>query len=310
MSVSCLSPLRRRRLLAAAALSLPALPTLATPAPVRPSGRQWRLNVPAPPYFDPTDQPFNRALLSLALERMGDAVMITRSSAQTWARQVRELDSGQADVAPLPALPRAYEGFRLRRVDFPLRPGLLGLRLLLVRADRLREFAGINTLAGLRRLRLGYGLDWVDRAEMQRQGFQLVGARSATALYQLLREGQCDMLSRGINELDQELKALAANGPPLAVLPGVALHYPLEDCYFLAPQHQELQQRLLAGLQRLLADGGWLRLLGEHYAARLRGLGFEDRRVIRLPDYPAPEGLPPELLDAPRWLPKILQAGA
>lgn len=121
----------------------------------------WRLRMPSPPFHEPVDQPYNQALLALALQQVGDRLTLLRSSPQTWPRQVRELQQGRVDVAPLPALDGAYQGFALRRVDFPLRPGLLGLRVLLVRKDRVAELSRIDSLERLKReLRLGYGADW------------------------------------------------------------------------------------------------------------------------------------------------------
>ena len=183
--------------------------------------------MPSPPFHEPVDQPYNQALLTLALRQAGDRLTLLRSAPQTWARQVRELQQGLVDVAPLPALDGAYQGFALRRVDFPLRPGLLGLRLLLVRKDRVAELSRIDSLERLQReLRLGYGADWADRELMHKLGFRLVPARSTEALFASLRNGDCDLLSRGLNEVDGELRLLAAGGRDIAVLPGVALHYP------------------------------------------------------------------------------------
>jgi hypothetical protein len=295
------SSLSRRGLLLAGLPAVTPLPTGATPTP-----RSWRLRMPTPPFFDPTEQPFNRELLMLALQRLGDRVELQRSAPQTWARQLRELESGAVDLAPLPIVPGAYDGFQLRRVDFPLRPGLLGLRLLVVRADRLPSWRGLDRLDALRHQRLGYGSDWADRPLMRSLGFELVESRSLRGLYGLLRSGDCDWLSRGLNELEQEWPTLG--GPDLAVLPELALHYPLDDCYFVAPKQEELAQRLLDGLQRKRADGSWLRLLARHYAPLLRRHALGQRRILRLVDYPQPPGLPAELLDAPRWLPALLDS--
>lgn len=287
------------------------LPWLAAPwvAPALAEGQHWRLRMPSPPFHEPVDQPFNRELLTLALQQVGDRLTLLRSAPQTWARQVRELQQGLVDLAPLPAVDGAYQGFALRRVDFPLRPGLLGLRLLLVRQDRVAELSRIDSLDRLRReTRLGYGADWADRELMQKLGFRLVLARSTEGLYGSLLAGECDVLSRGLKEVDGELRQLGRESREIAVLPELALHYPLDDCFYLAPRHERLQTQLLAGLQRCRADGSWLRLLARHYGGLLRRHAFERRRIWRIEGYPAPHGLEPELLDAALWLPRLLAA--
>lgn len=286
--------MRRRHLL---------LPCLVPPAL---AAGHWALRVPEPPFHEPLAQPFNDELLIAALERLGDRVSLRRSPPQTWARQIRELEQGLVDVAPLPALDGAYQGRRLLRVDFPLRPGLLGLRLLLARQDRVAELGRLGSLEQLRRVaRIGYGADWADRERMEQLGFQLVLARSTEGLYELLRSGRCDLLSRGFKEVEPELQRFGKGAPALAVLPDVALHYPLDDCFFVAPQQQALHAALGEGLQRLRRDGGWLQLLRRHYGPLLRRLAMARRQIWPLPGYPAPGGLEPELLDPRPWLARL-----
>lgn len=290
--------MQRRLCLRTALLALPGAP--------RAAPRVWTLRLPEPPFHEPLLQPFNEELLIAALERLGDRVSLRRSPPQTWARQVRELEKGLVDVAPLPAVDDAYQGRRLLRVDFPLRPGLLGLRLLLAREDRLAELGRLDSLDRLRRgARIGYGADWADRERMERLGFQLVLARSTEGLYELLRSGRCDLLSRGFKEVEAELLRFGAGAPRIAVLPGVALHYPLEDCFFVSPQRQALQAALVDGLQRLRSDGGWLQLLSRHYGPLLRRQAMPQRQIWPLPGYPAPRGLDPELLDPRPWLARL-----
>ena len=270
------------------------------------AARQWRVRLPEPPFHEPQLQPYNEALLVAALERLGDGVSLRRSSPQTWARQIRELEQGLVDVAPLPAIDGAYQGRQLLRVDFPLRPGLLGLRLLLAREDRVAELGRLGSLEQLRRgARIGYGADWADRELMQKLGYQLVLARSTEGLYELLRSGACDLLSRGVKEIEPELQRFGGGAPRIAVLPGVALHYPLDDCYFVAPRQQALHAALGDGLQRLRRDGGWLSLLSRHYGPLLRRLAMGERQIWPLPGYPAPGGLEPELLDPRPWLARL-----
>lgn len=270
------------------------------------AARQWLIRLPEPPFHEPLAQPYNEELLIAALERLGDRVSLRRSPPQTWARQVRELEQGLVDVAPLPAIDGAYQGRRLLRVDFPLRPGLLGLRLLLAREDRLAELGRLGSLEQLRRgARIGYGADWADRERMEQLGFQLVLARSTEGLYELLRSGRCDLLSRGVKEVEAELQRYGAGAPRIAALPGVALHYPLEDCFFVAPQQQALQAALVDGLQRLRGDGGCLQLLSRHYGPLLRRQAMPQRQIWALPGYPAPSGLEPELLDPRPWLTRL-----
>ncbi len=265
-----------------------------------------RVRIPLPP--EPGAGPsFEMELLALALSKAQASATIETVSSQNWMRQIRQLQNGQADVAALPAVDGAYAGHALHRVNLPLRPGLLGLRLFLVRKDRVAELsAQSQSLAQLQRLRLGYGVDWVDAPLMERLGFRLVKARTAVGLYDLLHQEQCDFLSRGLNEVEPDMAKFGQGPVPLAVLPAVGMNYPLDHCFHVSPHRPELRAVLHLGLDRAQADGSWVELLGRHYGAALHRLAVDRRMLWPLPGYPAPEGVEPRMLDLARWLPGIV----
>lgn len=263
------------------------------------------VRMPGPPFPIGQHPFFQGELASLALRKAGWPEGLQILSTQTWPRQVRELRDGHADVAPLPALnPALYADFALRRVDFPLRRGLLGVRQLVVRADRVAEFKALPHLAALQqRHRLGYGLEWGDLPLMQQLGFQVVTARSTELLYEGLRQGSIDFLSRGINEVSSEMLRLADPKVRLAVVPGVLLFYPLDDCFFVSPHRPELHEALSRGLALAFRDGSYAALFRQHFGEALSGV--REARVWRLNGYPLPPGLPLTDYDVlNRWVPR------
>lgn len=283
----------RRRLLAglgAWAFAAPAAWSRTTHTPETQGDATVRM--PGPPVHVERQTFFQGELARLALDKAGHAADPLRLlSTQTWPRQVRELRDGHADVAPLPALdPALYAEFSLTRVDFPLRRGLLGVRQLVVRADRLPEFTALAHLSDLQqRHRLGYGQDWGDMPLMAQLGFQVVTARSTDLLYAGLRQGSLDFLSRGLNETPSELLRFSDPQVPLAVVPGVLLFYPLDDCFFVGPHRPQLRAVLMEGLQRARRDGSYRRLFQRHFGASLAAV--RGSRVWQLPGYPQPPGL-------------------
>lgn len=303
---------RHRRALLGAALGMAASgPTLAAERG-HAQGEPWRLRVPEAPRREGAVGALQQALLKAALEAQGHTIALDPVPAQTWARQLRELQSGRLDVAPLPLNDRAYADFGLLRVDLPLRPGLLGLRVLVARADRAAEWARAEHLRDLQaRARLGYGTDWADRDAMVTAGFQVVGARSVPALYDLLHRGDCEVLSRGVTEVDAELALMGSarpGGVPLVVVPDLALTCPLDDAFHLGPQNRTLHELLQAGQRQLARSGAWSALLARHHGDALLRHRMAQRRLWDLPGYPAPRGVAPEWLDVRRWLPLILAA--
>jgi len=278
----------RRHLLASLGAWGVAAPAAAAPE----AAATGTVRMPGPPLAIERAAFFQGELARLALDKAGRAAdALQLLATQTWPRQVRELRDGHADVAPLPALDQAlYAEFKLQRVDFPLRRGLLGVRQLVVRADRLAEFTELPDLAALQqRHRLGYGQDWGDLPLMSQLGFRVVTARTPELLYEGLRLGQIDFLSRGLNEAPSELLRFSDAQVPLAAVPGLLLFYPLDDCFFVGPQRQVLHAQLSNGLKRAWRDGSYRRLFHHHFGSSLAGV--RGARVWRLPGYPQPPGL-------------------
>ena len=235
---------------------------------------------------------FALALAKLALAQQGLSPEFSLSGEMTWPRQVRELHVGQMDLAVLPAVQGAYADFQMLRVNFPLRRGLLGIRLLLARRDRAKAIgAALSSMAALKRLRIGYGADWADRTWMERAGLQLTLRRTFVELFDALRVGECDVLSRGISEVWWELKRPDLDGQHMAVVPGVALFYPLDDCFYVNQSQRGFHRQLDVGLRTAVQNGRYLALLNQYYEDDLARAQLGRRRVFTLPDYPVPEGL-------------------
>ncbi|MBH9551659.1 hypothetical protein [Inhella gelatinilytica] len=248
------------------------------------------VRIPGPPYFVAGQPFFQGELAQLGLRKAGWGDALHLLPSQTWLRQVRELRDGHADMAPLPAHEAVYQDYGLRRVDFPLRRGLLGLRRLVARADRLDKLRQLKDLKALKALRLGYGAEWADAPILQRLGFTLQLARSTEQLYEDLRAGRSDYLSRGLNEVPSEMVHFGGLGDPIGVVPDLLLFYPLDDCFFVAPQRADLQSALHTGLDRAWQDGSYATLFRHHYGGLIKGLA--QARVFTLNDYPLPPGLP------------------
>ncbi len=259
------------------------------------------LRMPGPPVFAGKRPFFQGDLARLALRKGGRPEALQLLAMPTWPRQVRELRDGHVDFAPLPAHAEAYAEYGLRRVDFPIRRGLLGLRRLVCRRDRLAELEALPDLGALKALRLGYGAEWVDRPLLEGLSFRTLPTRSTDHLYAALLAGECDYLSRGVNELDQELAHYDPEGHQLSAPAQRLLWYPLDDCYFVPQRNPALHQALTQGLQRALQDGSYQRLFRQHYAAVIELLA--KAKVWTVEGYPPPEGLPRASFDLLRHWP-------
>lgn len=277
---------RRQALAALAALAGHAWAGASTPATDAPNVR-----MPGPPFFVGSQPFFQGDLAALALAKAGWNPKLQILGTQTWPRQVRELRDGFADLAPLPVHDeRLYDGYGMQRVDFPLRRGLLGVRQLVVRSDRVGEFTALRSLAQLQRHhRMGYGAEWGDLPHMRQLGFRVVTARSTELLYDGLQRGEIDFLSRGVNETGSELQYFNSASASFTAVPGVLLFYPLDDCFFVSQRRDGLHEALTRGLAMARRDGSYAALFQQHFGAALTALAGS--KVWALHGYPRPVGL-------------------
>lgn len=191
---------------------------------------------------------------------------------------------------------------QLRPVRIPLLRGLMGMRLLVIRADDQGWFDNVTGLAQLRQLRAGQGHDWPDTEILKANGLPLVTSSDYESLFRMLHEGRFDYLPRAINEPWAEVAAHP--GMDLAVEDNLVLYYPAASYFFVAPEDERLARRLRLGLERALADGSFNALFRQHPVNRnaFEKAALLKRRVLRL-ENPL---LPPETpLDQPElwWLP-------
>lgn len=174
-------------------------------------------------------------------------------------------------------------------VPVPIRRGLLGLRLLLCHADRVKQFEQVRDIAALKRLRLGYGVDWHDRQTLQGLGFNIMPANTYAGLFSMLEAGRSDYLSRGVNEVWPELQDLHRRRAPIVVVPQLALRYSLDDYFVVRPDAPALAAMIQHGLQEAMTDGSYQRLFDEHFGPALQRSDLSQRHWLEINDYPSDE---------------------
>ncbi len=227
---------------------------------------------------------YSLRLLALALDRGAYPAQLRLVGGLTQLRQARELLDDQLDVGLLPSNSTASEQGVLA-VKVPIRRGLLGLRLLLARRELADEVARVSSLAQLQqRYTLGHGADWGDLGLLRRGGFRVVTSATYSGLFRMLEVGRFDLMSRGVSEVWDELEQprLAGSGR-LAVVPGIAMFYPLDDYFWVNPARPDLARAIEIGLPRARADGSFDALFRKQYQSALRKAELGARRIFKLP---------------------------
>jgi ABC-type amino acid transport substrate-binding protein len=201
---------------------------------------------------------------------------------------IHALEQDRIDVAMLPlqaVVPRAT------RVDFPLRRGLLGLRVLVSRPAQAMPLSRVTELASLKRgFRMGYQRAWMDGPKLEALGFQMHFVDSYPALFDSVRRGEADYLSRGLSEVRRELND-PVNGQGLGMVPGIALFYPIDDGFFVSNLKPAERAVLETGLRQILRDGRYAALFQKHFGAALLQARVAERRVLIVRGYAPPPGI-------------------
>jgi hypothetical protein len=245
---------------------------------------------------------YRTALLQLLLEKTKDQGACGLSPQFTTVTQDRGLalmQEGRIDVVSMPTtLQRERD---LRAIRFDILRGLLGYRVLLIRKQQQADFAAVQSLAELRRFRLGFGMHWADLSLLQYNGFQVMAVPRYESLFAMLARERFDGFPRGLNEAWQEIDEQEAHFPDLMVEPTLAFHYPWPVYFFVHRDNRALAERLQLGLQRAQADGSLRQLFMQHHGQLLQQAQLSKRRLFLLSNPTLPPGTPKA--DTSWWLP-------
>lgn len=182
---------------------------------------------------------------------------------------------------------------RMLPVKIDISRGMVGFRVLIIRAATVQRFAGLD-LAGLRRLHFGLNEAWADVPIMEANGLSVVKASGYENLFRMLAAARFDAFPRGLNEAQRELQQRRAQFPQLMLEPSLALYFPYPVYFWVRKDNPALAQRIERGLKLALADGSLRRLFEQYHAVEIAALRAHPRRVLQLnnPILPAGDPLP------------------
>lgn len=222
------------------------------------------------------------ALLERAAEEAGGGLRLQAvpASRMTQRRIELEVANPAGGVDLMWGTSSAARQRELRRINVRLDQGLIGWRVLVVRADDLARWPADLDLAELRARRAGQGLHWPDVAILRDNGFRVDTAADTPTLYEMLQRGHIDHFPRSAMEVLDELATLAPRG--VAIVPELALRYEAGNYVFIGGHHPEAARELEAALLRLEARGELRRRFNAAFDAQLRELRLPGRRVIEL----------------------------
>ena len=236
--------------------------------------------------------------LVLAYERdtAGEVRLQPYAEDVTQNRGIALMQAGAIDVIALGTNEERERQMRPVRIDI-LR-GIVGFRLLVIRAADQPRIARIDAGALPRQLSFGLNSQWADLPIMRANGYTVVTSPVYENLFEMLAAGRFDAFPRGLNEARRELEERKLTYPQLAIEESKALFFPFPVYFWVNNNNPALAQRIERGLKRALADGSFRRLFESHHAVEIAALRNEKRQVVYLTNPTLPAGtLPPDT----RW---------
>lgn len=167
-------------------------------------------------------------------------------------------------------------------IKIPIRKGIQGFRVFIIKKQNLPIMANINTLAQLIALDTGSGSQWSSKAAMQNAGFNVIESIQHDNLFNMLSMGRFITFGRGVNEAFQEVEQFKQQYPDLVVDDNILLHIPLATYYYVAPNQPRLATRIQEGLKRIIANGKFDELFYRRHCEFLLKSNINHRRVFKI----------------------------
>ncbi len=215
-------------------------------------------------------------------------------------RIIQRLFEGQLDVAQLPISERAEN--KLLPIRVPIRKGLLGWRLLIIRQEDRGAFAQAKSLADLKHFKAGFGHAWPDLPILESNVGKenVVTGRSYDGLFAMLVKGRFDYLHRGLHEPWTEVADRKSQFPNLWIEETLVLQYPIGDYLYVNKIDLALAERLTQGFMKAIEDGSFEALFQSEYGEMISKSRIPQRTLIKFANPFLPEETP--LDDERLWI--------
>lgn len=182
-------------------------------------------------------------------------------------------------------------------IRIPIRKGLLGYRIFLIKKEDQKIFSNIQTVEQLKQLTVGQGHIWNDVIVFKENDFSIVTGPNYEGLFRMLLKGRFDYFSRGVNEAPSEYESRKEMHPNLAIEDSILLYYPWPKYFFTSKKNIKLAQRIEQGLNMMIEDGSFDALFLKYHKEDIERVNLKDRKLFRINNPLLPKTAPLEQKD-------------
>ncbi|RCU45217.1 hypothetical protein DU002_15960 [Corallincola holothuriorum] len=213
-------------------------------------------------------------------------------------RALLELERGEV-LHVMAEAPKPGWEERLIPVRIPIRKGIQGYRLFLIKQQNQPMFASVNSWQQLADIATGSGEQWSTRWAMEKAGMEVVTGLDYESLFRMLMHDRFYSFGRGVNEVFTEFDDRQRFYPDLAVESTLVVYIPLPTYFFVSPKYPALAARIERGLRGMIDDGSFDRLFIEHFGAAIKRADLANRKLFAIDNPNLSEQTP--LQDAALW---------
>lgn len=167
-------------------------------------------------------------------------------------------------------------------IPLPLMKGLLGYRILIIRAEDKAKFAAIKSAQQLQKLRMGIPKTWADAELFRHNGYQVEEKGNFDDLFERLENNEFDYVTFGANEVSGVFSERAAASGKLVVESSLVVFYPFPLVFYVNPDNKILAERVTSGLQAISRNGVLDTIFKRYFAADLTAVNVPARTMISL----------------------------
>ncbi|MGI2224301.1 hypothetical protein [Shewanella frigidimarina] len=224
-------------------------------------------------------------LLTLVIEAtkadFGEASLTVSDMIMSRNRIFRALKDGQTINVIAEASKLEWDE-QLIPIRIPIRKGIQGFRIFIIKQENAAALANITTLAQLTSLNTGSGSQWSTKVALQLAGFNVVESTEYDNLFNMLSKGRFVTFGRGVNEIFQEVALFKQHYPEIVVDEHIMLNIPLATYYYVSPNKPRLAQRIQIGLQRIIDNSQFDQLFYQHHCTYLLKSKLNQRLIFKI----------------------------
>ena len=235
-------------------------------------------------------------VLDATKQEFGEGTITFSENTMTRGRIFNELKKGKL-INVMAEAPKKHWDKSLLAVPIPIRKGIQGFRVFIIKDKYQQAFKKINSFADLAKYSTGSGRLWSTVTAMEAAGLNVVTGAHYDGLFGMLEKERFISFGRGINEAYKEVATYKARYGDLMVDTHVLLHIPLVTFFYVSPKFPKLANRIEKGLEKIIADGSFDRFFYQRHCRYFKESSIDKRKVFTIENPLISEELWQELSD-------------